>query len=281
MKLFSRLNKMTLLAFAGLVIGGCGFFGDLFGVVDSTNGKFGEGQSVCNNIDKDDIFPRYYGGMGDFRKIGDFVMSGKYSIAQIEKKLGAQIHYIEIKRSEKESVCGFVMATDTAFKNVSLTSQEIAKLERALVDNGDYRDYERRDDVKDNYYTAMKFLKYHNKLAIPSNSSGISDLLTLRYRLSNISNVNNEHKANNIAIIRFIHGKAELQNSPYHDAFVYSMTTIMQSLNNLNNFLDFNARSNSNCVRYGNVSESSSQSKCYSYVNEIRAIKNYTESVLK
>lgn len=273
----SRLNKMALLAFAGLVIGGCGFFGDLFGVVDSTKGKLGEGQSVCNNISKRDIFPRHYGG--NFSNVGRFI--GIANSSQVEKMLGVQIHYIEIKRSEKESVCGFVMATNKDYNGVKLTSQDITRLEKALVNSGEYKSYEKSKDWQEAYHTALKFLKYHNKMELlPNSSSGLIAMKGFGNLLWDIGILDSDKIGKNIAMIRFIHGKAELQDSPYHGAFVYSMTTIMQSLDSLNNFLDFNARNNSNCVRYGNVSESSSKSKCYSYVNEIRAIKNYAESVL-
>lgn len=43
-------------------------------------------------------------------------------------------------------------------------------------------------------------------------------------------------------------------------------------------FLSYSAKSSNNCLRYGG--DKSSQSKCSSYVTEIRAIKNYAESVL-
>ena len=44
------MNKIALVVVLSLATSGCAFFGDMFGIVDSTQGKLGEGQSVCNNL---------------------------------------------------------------------------------------------------------------------------------------------------------------------------------------------------------------------------------------
>lgn len=273
MKIFNRLNKMAFLAFAGLVIGGCGFFGDLFGVVDSTKGKLGEGQSVCNNISKRDIFPRHYGG--NFSNVGRFI--GITDSAQVEKMLGVQIHYIEIKRSDKESICGFVMATNKDYNSVKLTSQDIAMLEKALANSGEYKSYEKSKDWQEAYHTALKFLKYHNKMdSLPNSSSGLITMQNFGKWLWNIGILDSDKIGQNIAMIRFIHGKAQDEN-PYQGAFM-SAVNMRESLQGLRNALSYNAKHSNNCLRYGG--DKNSQSRCSSYISEIRAIKNYAESVL-
>lgn len=273
MKIFNRLNKMAFLAFTGLVIGGCGFFGDLFGVVDSTKGKLGEGQSVCNNISKRDIFPRHYGG--NFSNVGRFI--GIANSSQVEKMLGVQIHYIEIKRSEKESVCGFVMATNKDYNGVKLTSQDITRLEKALVNSGEYKSYEKSKDWQEAYHTALKFLKYHNKMdSLPNSSSGLITMQNFGKWLWNIGILDSDKIGQNIAMIRFIHGKAQDEN-PYQGAFMSAVNT-HESLQRLRNALSYNAKNRNNCLRYGG--DKNSQSRCSSYISEIRTIKNYAESVL-
>lgn len=268
----SRLNKMAFLAFAGLVIGGCGFFGDLFGVVDSAKGKLGEGQSICNSLSKSDIFPTYY--KSAFKDIGGFMFSGKYTISQVEKLLGAQIHYMEIKRSEKESVCAYVMATNTAYKQVRLTSQEIANLEKTLANTNAYSEYERRDDVKDEYYTAMKFLKYHNRFATPKDSLGLRSLRDLSKLLWKVDRADNTNSAaRNITATRFIHGKAQdervYKEGPLAVVGVYT------------NISSLNAVFKSSMMNTKQPCHPLSNAECSSRINEVRAIKNYAESVLK
>lgn len=270
MKKLIKLNKMAFLAFAGLAIGGCGFFGDLFGVsnVNSTQGKFGEGQSVCNTLSKNDIFPAYYGNT--FGEIGSFI--GAKNMAQVENVLGAQVHYMELKRSEKESVCAFVMATNTAYKQVSLTSQEITKLEKDLVSNNKYSEYERDKYAKDAYFTAMKFLKYHNKLTT-QNLTNLQSLGKLLWAVDRVDDTN--FAARNITTTRFIHGKA--QDERVYKEGPMALVAVYTNINHLNHTL----KSPMLKTKQPCNSVSMSNAECFSRIDEIRAIKNYAESVLK
>ncbi len=261
MKIFNRLNKMVFLACAGLVIGGCGFFGDLFGVanVDSTQGKFGEGQSVCNNAKKKDIFISHYGVM---LNIGNF--SGGLSAEQVEKILNAQIHYIDIKRNEKDNICGYVMTVDSPYSEVTLTSQEIGQLEKALADNNQYRYYERSKEVQRDYHTALKFLKYIKRLAIPNDKKGLESLGTLGQNLSYLD------RAEPVAIHNFLFGKKQWLNGyVFNDDFKKEM-----SLGSLQSFL------NSYTTKKDPCDSSISKADCSSHLNEVRAITNYAESLL-
>lgn len=260
MKIFNRLNKMAFLAFAGLVIGGCGFFGDLFGVVnvDSTQGKFGEGQSVCNNINKRDIFGSYD---GDLYTIGK--LSGGLSVEQVEKILNVQISYIDIKRNEKDNICGFVMTTNNTYQKVTLTSQEIGQLERALADSNKYNYYEGNKEVQEDYYAALKFLKYIKRWNIPNDKNGLESLEKLGQRLSSLNN------RTAVAIHRFLFGKKQWLNG-------YAFTTNLpnsMSLGILRNFF------NNYYVRNLSCESPVTKSECSSHLNEVRAIKNYAESV--
>ena len=261
MKIFSRLNKMAFLACAGLVIGGCGFFGDLFGVVnvDSTQGKFGEGQSVCNNAKKEDIFISHYGIM--FNKIGN--LSGGLSAEQVEKILNAQISYIDIKRNEKDNICGYVMTMDNTYSKVTLTSQEIGQLERALADNNQYRYYESSKEVKRDYYTALKFLKYIKRWNIPNDKNGLEALDSLGQTLSYLNS------AEPVAIHNFLFGKKQRINGyGFTDNFREEMDLVQ-----LRGFLNSYTTQNNPCA------PSISKATCSSHLNEVRAIKNYAESV--
>lgn len=273
MKIFNRLNKMALLAFSGLVIGGCGFFGDLFGVVDSTKGKLGEGQSICNSLSKDEIFPTYY--KSTFKDIGGFMFGSQYTIAQVEKLLGAQVHYMEFSRSDSDKVCAFIMATNTAYKQVRLTSQEIANLEKTLADTDAYSEYEKRKEVKDSYYTAMKFLKYHNRFATPKDSLGLRSLRDLSNLLWAVDRVDNTNfAARNITATRFIHGKA--QDERVYKEGPLAVIAVYTNINAINAALKSPMLNNLKqpCHPLSNA-------ECSSRINEIREIKSYAESLLQ
>lgn len=254
MKIFSRLNKMAFLAFAGLVIGGCGFFGDLFGGVasgiDSTQGKLGEGQSVCNNIDKG-YLNFHYDRLNTIGKL-----SGGLSAEQVAKILNVQISYIDIKRDEKNNICGFVTTTNNTYQKVTLTSQEIGQLEMALADNSRYGDYEESKETQKVYYTALKFLKYIKRFKIPNNEKGISNLVNLGGTLLDLENTTP------VGICRFVLGKQQDYNG-------YASTIYIAEKTNLNELRDV--------FRYSSCRD---DDECSSHLNELRAIKNYAESVL-
>lgn len=261
MKIFSRLNKMAFLAFAGLVIGGCGFFGNLFGVVDSATGKFGEGQSVCNNISKGDIFGYSYSSK--FKGMGE--LAGGLSAEQVEKILNVQINYIDIKRDEKDDICGFVVTADSPHSKIMLTSQEIGQLERALAGSNKYHYYETNKNAKENYYAALKFLKYIKRWNIPNNRNGLESLENLGQKVSSLSG------QTRISIKRFLFGK-EQQSYGYN--FKARLDANM-SLGELRNFF------NDFYVRNLSCDSPTTQTECSNHLNEIRAIKNYAESLLK
>lgn len=258
MKIFNRLNKMAFLAFAGLVIGGCGFFGDLFGGVasgiDSTQGKLGEGQSVCNNINEDGLPFFHYDILNTIGKL-----SGGLSAEQVAKILNVQISYIDIKRNEKNNICGFVMTTSNTYQKVALTSQEIGQLERALADNGEYGDYEESKGTQKVYYTALKFLKYIKRWNIPNNKKGIDNLSKLGYTLLDLD------KQTPVTIHRFVLGKQQVDNG--YDSTIHNI----RYMTNLNALRDV--------VRYSSCRDDDDE--CSSHLNEVRAITNYAESLVK
>lgn len=268
----TKFNKMILVAVLALATSGCGFFGGLF--VDSTQGKLGEGNSVCNNLSKEAVFSAYYRDGGYFSKLGSFIFSGEYSIAQVENLLNAQVHYMEIKRDEKESICAYVMATNTAYKQVKLTSQEIARLEKALADNDKYSEYEKRKVRKDEYYTALKFLKYHNKFTVPSESVGLKALQDLTNVLWSIDMLDTNHiMARNIAIIRMLYGKAQSEK-------VYK-NGVLLGIGIYTNLQILNSAINSPLMTIKQPCVELSNAECSKQINEVRAIKNYAESLLK
>lgn len=260
MKIFNRLNKMAFLAFAGLVIGGCGFFGDLFGGVassiDSTQGKLGEGQSVCNNINKDDLRFQYR----SLNTIGK--LSGGLSAEQVAKILNVQISYIDIKRNEKNNICGFVTTTNNTYQKVTLTSQEIGQLERALADNSRYGSYEESKERQKVYYTALKFLKYIKRWNIPNNEKGIDNLFELGDSLLYLD------KTTPVGIYRFVLGKQQDYNG-------YASTIHIKEDTNLDELRDFVSeyKTKKHYCEY-------ETKECPGHLNEVRAIKNYAESVL-
>ena len=268
------ISKMASVAVLALSTSGCAFFGDMFGIVDSTQGKLGEGQSVCNNLSKNEVFSAYYGNGGYFSQLGSFIFSGQYTIAQIENLLGAQVHYMEIKRSDKESICAYIISTNTAYKQTNLTSQEIAKLERALVDNDEYSEYEKRKVRKDEYYTALRFLKYHNKFTVPSESVGLKALRDLANVLWNIDMLDaNAIMARNIAIVRMLYGKAQSEK-------VYKNGVLLR-IGSYTNLQHINSVLNSPMITTQNPCVELSTAECSKQINEVRAIKNYAESLLK
>lgn len=265
-----RFGKVAFIAIMSVFFGGCALFG-LSSSSESTKGKLGEGQSVCNTLPKSNIFHAYY--QNTFKNIGSFVFGGQYTIAQVENLLGAQVYYIELNRSEKESVCAYIMATNTTYKQVKLTSQEIGQLESALAENDAYSEYERNDNIKDEYHTAMKFLKYHNKLAVPSNSLGLQSLRSLTKFLWEVDRIGSGLAARNIAITRFIHGK--MQEDRVYKEGVLALVNTYTNIDSLNSPLK------SACVYGKQPCHPLSNTECSSRLDEIRAIKNYAESVLK
>lgn len=265
---------MASVAVLALATSGCAFFGDMFGIVDNTQGKLGEGQSVCNNLSKNEIFSAYYGNGGYFSELGSFIFSGQYTIAQVENLLGAQVHYMEIKRSDKENICAYIISTNTAYKQTNLTSQEIAKLERALVDNDKYSEYEKRNTQKDEYYTALKFLKYHNRFTIPSESVGLKALRDLTNVLWRIDMLDTNYiMAKNIAIVRMLYGKAQ-------GGAVYKSGALL-GIGTYTNLHLLNSSLNSPMMKTKRPCVELSNAECSKQINEVRAIKNYAESLLK
>ncbi len=257
MKIFSRLNKMVFLACAGLVIGGCGFFENLFGVsnVNSTQGKFGEGQSVCNNANTKNKDMFGYNRI-NFKKIGNIL--GDMSVAQVEKALNVQIYYIDIKRNEKDNICGYVMTVDYSYNNITLTSQEITQLEKALVDNDKYQSYEQGEG---DYYRALKFLKHINRFKIPNDKVGLDLLSSLGIYLYEVFN-------GEIKIKRFLFGKEQSEHRYKVGPFDYTGDTSAWKLE------DYFIRPAFIKCEVADTSEECSQQ------NELLAIKNYAESVL-
>ena len=167
------MNKMALVAVVGVVISGCGFFDDLFGqestnsnsilsinnykaAVISAKGKLGDGKSMCSKFSKNELF-------GDSNSVGEtFVNVGsffdeKYTAAQMESKMDMQVHYVEIKESEKDSICYYIRTVNTAFLNTKLTAQDIEQFERFLAQRGEYKD---KDDER--ILDTLKFFKYYN-----------------------------------------------------------------------------------------------------------------------
>ncbi len=192
----------------------------------------------------------------------------------MENLLGAQVHYMEFKRSDKESVCAYIMATNTAYKQVSLTSQDIANLERALVDTDAYSEYEKRKDIKEQYHTAMKFLKYHNRLPAPQDSLGLRSLRDLSELLGKVDRIDNTNSAaRNITATRFLYGKAQ-------DDRVYSEGP-MSVVGVYTNISALNAVQKSALIRTKQPCAPLSNAECSMKLNEIREIKNYAESLLK
>ena len=167
---------MALVAVVGVVISGCGFFDDLFGsestnsnsilsisnakaAVISAKGKLGDGKSMCSKFSKSEIF-----GNSDYEgeilaNLGKFLFDGKYSVAQVESKMDMQVHYVEIKESEKESICYHIRTFNTAFTNTKLTAQDIEQFEQFLAKRGKYKD---KDDKRILYI--LKFFKYYNMI---------------------------------------------------------------------------------------------------------------------
>lgn len=184
------------------------------------------------------------------------------------------MHYIEIKRSDKESICAFVMATNTDYKQVKLTSQELTRLEKALIDNDEYSEYEKRKVRKDEYYTALRFLKYHNKFTIPSESVELKALRDLANVLWNIDMLDaNAIMARNIAIVRMLYGKAQSEK-------VYKNGVLLR-IGSYTNLQHINSVLNSPMMTTKNPCVELSNAECSKQINEVRAIKNYAESLLK
>lgn len=239
---------------------------------NSIQGKLGDGQSPCSNFDKKELFPNIFG-----KYSGDDYAFKYFNIIndkQKESLFNVQVNYMEIKRSEKESVCAYVANIDKKYNEMQLSSQEIEQLERALVNNNMYSKYEQSKELQESYFNALKFLKYHN-IQIPNDYQGLNQLDWV------IDTINRY----NMTIIQVVYGKviekmhpfdmmgSMIVASPYYDAFrIYSAYL---SLNELAEFLS--KENGNNC----NLSGEDAKSKCANYIKEIRAIKNFAESVLK
>lgn len=276
------LVKIAFIAFVGLALCGCDSteLTDKFtksinnkssdrqssNLPKGIQGKLGDGQSLCSDFDKKELFPKIF--VNAFRYFD--IIDDK----QKERLFNVQVNYMEIKRSEKESVCAYVANIDKKYNEIQLSSQEVEQLERALVNNNMYSKYEQSKELQESYFNELKFLKYHN-IKIPNDYQGLTGLDLV------IDGINKY----NMTIIQVVYGKiiekihpfdmmgSMIVASPYYDAFgIYSAYL---SLNELAEFLS--KENGNNC----NLSGEDAKSKCANYIKEIRAIKNFAESVLK
>lgn len=116
-------------------------------------------------------------------------------------KLISTFHIGEIKKSEKESLCLYMQTTITDYLKTTLTSQEIERFEKYLVENNDYKYYEKN---KDKYLNALKFLKHFNKLEYWYSKKHDSGMLA--NIVSGITNHNNDDNVT-VKAIRVVYGK--------------------------------------------------------------------------
>ena len=165
------ISKMASVAVIGVVISGCGFFDDLFGLETSNNGastsnakvavisakgKLGDGKSMCSKFSKNEIFDDGDSVGKTLVELGA-LFDEKYTAKQMESKLNMQVHYVEIKESEKDSICYYIRTVNTAFANTKLTAQDIERFERFLAQRGEYKDKD-----KEYLLNRLKFFKYYN-----------------------------------------------------------------------------------------------------------------------
>lgn len=286
-----NIIKIAFIAFVGLALCGCdSLLTDNESIDKSTQsthnkssdrqssnlpkgiyGKLGDGQSLCSDFNKKMLFPKIFGN----RSGEAFSYFNIIDYEQKERLFNVQVNYMEIKRSDKESVCAYVASIDKKYNEIQLSSQEVEQLEKALVDNDMYGKYEQSKELQESYFNALKFLKYHN-IKIPN------DYQELEYFDLVVNTINGY----NMAIIQVVHGKiikkvhpfdmmgSMIIASPYYDAFgIYS--GIYLSLDDLVKFLS--KENGNNCK----LSGEDAKSKCASYIKEIQAIKNFAESALK
>lgn len=106
---------------------------------------------VDSNEDKDKFQKQYLSSKDKIYKLNGLVLS----------LLGAKPYYTEIKRSDKESVCAYKLVFE--YLNTQLTEQELERFERFTAEYNAY-DWYNNDDNKKYILSALKFIKYHNKI---------------------------------------------------------------------------------------------------------------------
>lgn len=113
---------------------------------------------VDREKDKERFYEQYLADADKHIKLNELILN----------LLGAKTYYIEIKRSNKESLCAYKLVFD--YLNTQVTEQELEQFERFAADNNMYDWYNDDDETfwnitnKDIILYSLKFLKYHKKI---------------------------------------------------------------------------------------------------------------------
>lgn len=154
-----------------VIINDSGGYNALFGIdtskdiiSDIIKGQLGEnvGQSVCEKIDKTDIYPEIDIRDENLQIIGDFFYGfDSYSDKQMENLFKIHIDYMEIKRNDNESVCTYIIAIDKSYMNTRMTKDELKRFDDFLLK---YKLPIDREYNREYYLDILKFFKHYGKM---------------------------------------------------------------------------------------------------------------------
>lgn len=162
-------------------------------------------ESVCNSYStKDYISVKFVGQMSQFA-------TGDYKQEKYWDELIMRYYTSEIKKSDKETICIYMVTTRQGYLNTQLTPQEIERFERFLIEKADESNYKIYENYKDSYLKALKFFKYYNKLDILYSKKDIRTGIIKYANPDSLGMVASwlevyENEAT-IAIKRFVYGK--------------------------------------------------------------------------
>ena len=132
-------------------------------ITDTIQGRLGDnsGQSVCETLPKTEIYPEIDANNNSFERIGDFFFGfDLYSAKQVENLFKIRIDYMEIKRKANESVCVYVISTDKSFMKTKLSSEELERFKKFVVEYDIYDNYR----GEKYYLNVLKFFKHYGKI---------------------------------------------------------------------------------------------------------------------
>lgn len=121
-------------------------------------------ESVCNSYSIE------YMGIGYDMS---YFATGNDKAKDYWNKLVMRYYNAEIKKSDKETICVYMVTTGQGYLDTELTPQEIEQFERFLVEKSHDGAYERFEKNKEYFLKVLKFFKYHNKLDVLYNKEYI------------------------------------------------------------------------------------------------------------
>ena len=217
---------------------------------------------MCDKVDIGAVYGSdfYYNTIGGFlyNMSLDELRAKNITNAQILNLLGPQIHSMEIKRSEKESICVYKLSFDVS--KIQISPQEVEKFEKFAMEKngGRYRECEKF------CISGLKLAKFNNKT--DASIYNVKDLLVEIVWEAGKAFAE-EYEGKNVAITRLIYGKPQASYNNIYPG-ISERTSI--------GFLEFTLKDS---LRYD--SSRCEENECRRDIKEVQNILKWAKSVEK